>query len=512
VIKNTFFNSLGTIWGGLLTFIITPYIVYRLGTDRFGLLSIIAVLTGYLGLIDCSFGSAYIRNIAHFHSQQDHLAINQIAVAGTIFYTILSAILFMLVILLMPSLLDLLNVPDYLHEEASFILYLAVGLLAFTSIMSIFPSVVNGLQRMDISNAVSILLSIPSTVGVVIVLKSGFGLKGLMINNTVFQVLNSLVMMYFAYRLFPKLNLNIFHFRLKVFSSLFNFGIKVHLARISGAITSQIDKIYITYFLAIGLVTYFQLANSIVIYTSAIAGLMVSALLPAFSELEGRGDRQTLVNAYLRGTKYLAFLTIPFFCFIGMSASTLMTVWMGRGYEQSIAIIQILSVGWMINTLAQVGASVCVAMDRAQIMVTGSIINVFLNLTLNILFIKLFGFNGVAWGTSVAVIFGTVYFLFMLHKELSIPIKSLFRALMPFLISSLIAAFFVFIVSRSVMNIPFALNRFGAFILLCVKGSLFTAIYLIAIRIAGVFSADDIHFFRDKIPFLRSILFSRSPI
>jgi len=88
----------------------------------------------------------------------------------------------------------------------------------------------------------------------------------------------------------------------------------------------------------------------------------------------------------------MSAVTVPLFVFLMVVAPKVIFVWMGLGYGRSILVIRILSFGFLMNTIAQVAAAVCIAIDRPQFMSIASAIIVILSIALSIILVKIFGF------------------------------------------------------------------------------------------------------------------------
>jgi O-antigen/teichoic acid export membrane protein len=310
-----------------------------------------------------------------------------------------------------------------------------------------------------------------------------------------------------AYRLLPQLAFRPLAWDRPMFRRIFSFGWRIQFSRIAGTIASQTDKVLITYFLAIGLVTYYQLGSSIVSYAVAVPALLVSALVPAFSEIEARGERRRLIESYLRSTKYLAFFTMPLFVFIAVCAHRIMFIWMGLGYAQAAAVIQILVAAYAINVLARVSGALCMAIEKPQYLMDASLIMIAANIPLSILFIRVFGFLGVAWGTMAAINAGTVYFLGKLHKKLALPAGAYIRVTVPFFVSSMIAAGVVYAGDMIVRTALPHMGRAGNLVVFAAAGAVFSLVYLGAVHYAGLFDANDSGFLKEKFPLAHRLLF-----
>ncbi|HAH20751.1 MAG: hypothetical protein A2Y00_07320 [Omnitrophica WOR_2 bacterium GWF2_43_52] len=506
IIRNTFFNIIGRAWGMLVSFLLTPYIIRSLGLERFGIWAVVTILTTYYGLLDFGLGASFIKYISEFHAKNERDKINQVVNTGFILYSFLAIAIIGVSVFSRRFLLDSFNIPSYLQSEAWFVLCTGIIIFVASNAFGPFVSLQGGLQRMDISNRIAIGISLPYIVGTLFFLKNGYGLPGLMVNNCLIFVLQSVINIAVAFKIFPGLRLHSCHFSKDIAKKLLGFGFRMQLARLSGVVTAQTDKILIACFLSLSLVTFYQLGSSIVFYALSISGLFVSALMPAFSEIEARGERLKLIDAYLLTTKYLSFLVVPLFILLILSPFYIMTAWMGRGYEKSGVIIQILAAGYLANTIAQIASSVCAAIDRPQLLAAASTMIIVLNIGLSLIFVNIFGFLGVAWGTMIAVNLGTMYFFFQVNKALGISQKKLIKVTLPYLATGIFCALAVYSVDIAAHKIfltssrPLALGAFTA------RSVLFLIAYVACARYLKLLDENDMLLFKQKFPFANRVL------
>jgi O-antigen/teichoic acid export membrane protein len=506
IVRNTAYNIIGRIWFLGIGIFLTPYIISHIGVERFAVWALVGVITNYFGLLDMGVGSSYVKYISEFHTGKDYPSINKLINTGFAFYAVLALVIIAITLIILNPLIAFLKIPVALHSEARFVFVLAIVIFCASNAMGVFLAIQAGLQRMDLSNKISIAASVVTVAGTVFFIEKGYGLRGLMVTNALVFVLTSLLCTISAYRLLPELAFRPFSWDQAMLKRIFSFGYRVQISRIAGTITSQTDKLLITYFLAIGLVTYYQLGSGIISSASAIPALLVSALVPAFSEIEAKGERRKLIESYVRSTKYLSFFTAPLFVFVAVAANRIMFIWMGTGYGQAVIVIQILAAAFLLNMLARVAAALCLAIEKPEYMMNSSLVMVFSNIVLSIVFIKFMGFAGVAWGTMVAVNLGTVYFLWKMHRNLTIPAGLYMQATWPFCAASFFAGACIFVIDLVLSrSFPHA-TRVIELSFFIVTGAVFSLVYLAAVYYAKLFDANDFNFFNDKFPFLNRLL------
>lgn len=505
IVRNTFYNTGGRVWSVLTGLILTPYIISRLGVERYGILALLGGVTGYFGLFDFGISTSFVKYIAEFHARKEYEKINEVVNTGAAFYSVFGIFIFVVAFVFMEPVLSLLRMPLELHKEAAFVFIAGVGMFSVSSALGAFASVLGGLQRMDVSNLISVVVSVPNIAGTIFVLEKGYGLPGLMVNSLVTVLLSNAANIGAAFRMLPELKFNLFLFSGDLFKKLFSFGYKLQVSRFANLVSFQTDKFLITGFLNIGLVTYYQLGSSIIQQARQIPLLLISALVPAVSELEAREGKKALVKVYLHGSKYLISLSTPLLVFVMLNASIIMLAWMGQGYERAASVIRFLGIGYYMATVTGVASSIAVGVARTELDMKFGVLMAALNLLFNIVLIMKYGFIGVLIGTSAALAISALYYVKLFHAYLDVPVAtftSLFSkpAIACVAPGLLICALNYFLYS--------ALIGSGRFLTLCVVGFdflLFMIIYGLTILKIGYFDEYDREIMNDKIPLARYV-------
>lgn len=484
----------------------TPYIVGHLGVERYGTWAIIGVLTGYLGLLDLGIGTSFVKYIAEFSVKKDHNKINELINTGFVFYSGLGTIIVVLGFILVDPLLTLFHFPPTIYAEASFVFILALLLFNVSNALSCFTSILEGMQRMDISNKVNIVMAVPNVIGTVYFLEKGYGLRGLMLNNAINFILLSIIKVIISMRIFPEIKLDPRRFNKSMFSKLLKFGYKLQFSRLAYLVNFQTDKLLITYFLGIGYVAYYQLGVTVLQKVREIPLLMVSALVPAVSEIESTHGQGMLRELYIRGSKYLIFVSTPLLFFLLTNASTIMLAWMGSGYERAALVIQLLGIGYFAATVSGVASTIAVGVAKTEFEMRYGVLMVPLNLFLSCILVQKFGFAGAVMGTSLSLVVGAIFFILMFQKYLKTR-PSLFASLFIkpagiCVVPALIMIFF----NNSIWSVNVTTNRAVLLVMLGVNCLMFGAVYLTIVRLSRYFDNDDFTLLKHKLPLFRFLV------
>jgi len=487
VIRNTFFNNVGYVWQLVVSLLLTPFIIHRIGMEQFGIWVLLEVIVTYLSLLDFTgIGGAFVKYVAEFHAKQDFKNCNSVINLGWAYYTFFWLIMAFLVILLRKPILNLFKFPADLFNTVS-IVFLGILLISLIrGSLAVFRSVLLGLQRMDITNLIAILASVVNAVGVILFLSLGFGLKGLVMSGIIVAVFTTILQTILAYKAFPQMRFRPFSFNREIFKKTFVYGINIRIASISELINTHVDKIFLGYFLNTTLIGSYELGAKIAKIARSFPEQLLPAILPASSELQALDDRENLQKLYTRGSKYLCLITFPLAFFIIAHAPLIMTFWMGnrtfQGFPESALALQLLSVGYVFVLLASMGRLIARGMGIPQYEMRSSVIIVILNISLSIILILNFGFIGALIGTSLSGIIGSTYFFYSFNRRLK---ESVFRILRkifaaPFFFCALALIFSLateYLLAQIYPESP--ASRTQAFIYLFVNGLVFLGVYII---------------------------------
>jgi len=491
IVRNTIYNAIGHFWGILVALGLIPYIIGHIGIERYGVWAIIGVLTGYFGLLDCGIRTSFVKYIAEYYAKKEYKNINQVVNTGLIFYLSFAVMVITLAFFIINPLLRFFKIPQALYSEAVFILLLGIILFAVSSALSVFGSIQGGLQRMDISNKLAIAISIPNIVGTIFFLERGYGLSGLMINNAIVLLISSVANIIIAFKLLPKLRVRPSLFNKETFKKLFSFGYKLQASKIAVLIGTQMDKLLITYFLNLSLVTFYQLGSNIINLTRSIPVLIISAIVPATSEIYARKEIGKLQELYLKSCKYLVVLALPLTFFITINASLIILCWVNAQYEKSVLVVQILAIGYFLNIFTGPGNLVLQGMGKPEYQMRASLIHCTLNLFFSIILIIKFGYIGVIVGTTLALSIGAVYFIHLANRELQVSFNKLVAIIYPPVIASICASFANFGFNYLVTFFILSHNRLMNISILALNGLIFTMVYFIIIFLTHYFTEED---------------------
>src|SRR6185295_16641570 len=295
------------------------------------------VFIGSSNLLDLGLGSSFVKFISAYHAHGDYERINKSIFSGFVFYGLFGCLLIAAGLIIREPLLAFFRIGD-----ASEAYVMALFACAIQSVGAMVLSVYKGIQRMDKANSIEMRMLGVSALGSIFFLHSGYGLTGLTVNSLICSVVTLFVSWVSVRRAVPRVRLG-FHFYGRLLKEMFSYGAKIQVSQFGALVGFQSPKFVILRFLGPVAVSFFDLSSRLASYMRAIPLLMISALIPATSELGARNDRARILKAYLLASKYVAMLTVALVAFIVLEAQPIVRLWIGPVYGHLVILVQILA-------------------------------------------------------------------------------------------------------------------------------------------------------------------------
>ena len=413
--RNALLNLIGQVVPFLIGLITIPLIIRGLGTERFGLLSLVWVVLGYFSIFDLGLGRATTKFVAEALGRGEEEQVPRLVWTAVTVQAVWGLLGAFILIGITPLLVDrILNIPPKLVGEARATFYLLAIAIPVVLVSGSFSGVLQAKQRFDLLNAVSILSSILTYLLTLVGLFFGFHLPGIvgLILISRFIAISALVAL--TLRIFPKLKK--FSAQFALFPRLFSFGGWVMVSNMLAPFLGYIDRFMIGTLLSLSAVTFYTVPFDILTRLWIIPSSLVMTLFPAFSALGIR--KVDLQRLYVRSIKYLLLVTGPIVLILTVFAGSILRLWLGPEFaQQSTVVFQILLLGILIGLLAPVSGSLLQGVGRPDLLSKLYLLEVPLNIGLVWFLVQAMGISGAALSFTLRAWFETVA-LFVLSSKL----------------------------------------------------------------------------------------------
>jgi O-antigen/teichoic acid export membrane protein len=391
----------------LVGFFLTPYLVRRLGNGPYGVWAFVESILAYFTLFDLGIAACVVRFVARFHATGDRDDLNRLVSTCLALFLGLGLAMFALGAGLLPALMTSIEKAGVPAGEVVAFSLLMVANLAVTLPLSLFPSILDGLERFALKSAVRVVMLAARTAGIVIVLEQRPSLLALGIVLTISNLVEHAILAGLAFRILPEVRFSRRHVDRATLRRVKGYSLDAFLAMVAGRASVQSGTIVVGAFLGAAPVTYFALALRLVEFAKALLRTATNTLTPAVSSLEAAGDADAIRRMFLRGTRWVLYLILPVHLGLVVFGRPFLATWLGDAEyaAKCYPALVILSATLSLVVAQSVASRVLYGTGRLRLFARMALLEAILNVGLSVLLCPRFGLIGVAIGAAVPNLF-----------------------------------------------------------------------------------------------------------
>uniref|UniRef100_A0A7C2PA60 Flippase n=1 Tax=candidate division WOR-3 bacterium TaxID=2052148 RepID=A0A7C2PA60_UNCW3 len=473
LIKNTILNFIGLVTPLFVGMITIPFIVQGLGTDRFGLLSLAWVVFVYFSIFDLGLTRATTKFVAEAFGKGETDQVPRLVWTAVTIQGVLGITGAIVLAKITPLLVEqILKVPLELLGEAKATFRVLALAVPVVLISGSFRGVLEASQRFDLVNAVSVPTSVLSYVLPLVGLFFGMNLQGIVTLILLGRI--GTLIAFVALNLYttPQLKRLSGSFSLL---RLFSFGGWVTVSSIVGPVLVYLDRFLIGSLFSMAAVAYYSAPYEIITRLWIIPVSFTMTLFPAFSSLEGIKETQKLVNFFTRSFKYILLALGPIILAITLFAKEVLQIWLGIDFaKESSVVLQILAVGVLVNSLAQIPFALLQGTGRPDLPAKFHLLELPMYLGIAWFLINKWGITGAAVAWTLRVILDAFLLFGATLKVLNLSIKI-------FIHSNTTVVFFTLLLFSVIICVVKLMDIFSLFVRLvlfvCVFGLFFCFVW-----------------------------------
>ncbi len=320
-----------------VNFVATPFLLRDLGEAGYGIQNLVGVVIGYLTIMDMNLDMPITKFVAENQARQDYRRINQL-LSTTLQLYLLLGVFGMVAIGLAaePLARQVFEVPPELVSATEIVFMLtAVGFLAST-FTSWGRAVAQGVQRYDLSNAVSFAANSLSTGVGLVAVYAGFGVIGYVSVRVLGYFLSGVAYFLLIRRLLPSFQLKwgLDRAELERIKAYVGSGI---LLRLSGLLTVGLGRTLLGSWIGVAAVGVYAVPAMIVSSVGYLISAMLHFIFPMASELQGSNRIEELRAIYVRATRFIAALASVVFPLLLVFGDAFLALWVGAGIAMQAA-------------------------------------------------------------------------------------------------------------------------------------------------------------------------------
>lgn len=353
LVKNTLWNSLGIILPLFVGLFSIPILIEKLGTESFGILTIVWMIIGYFSIFDFGLGWALTKLIAENlgNENQDQIpalfwtAIIMMACAGIIGTVIMA-------FLSEPMVYLWLNIEQSHQLDSLTSFYILSFSIPVVITTTGFRGVLEAYQKFAIVNKIRLPLGILTFLGPLVVLPFSTSLSDIVVVLLLGRLLGLYAYYYYCLQTVPMLRKEIVFDKSKI-KPLFSFGGWMSVINVIGPMMAYLDRFLIGSILTMTAVSYYVAQYEMVTKLVLLPMGLLGVLFPAFSTMLN-SNREKAVFIFKKGVNIIFYVMFPIFLTINLFSYEGITIWLGSEFaENSSGVMQWLSIGVFLNCIAR---------------------------------------------------------------------------------------------------------------------------------------------------------------
>jgi O-antigen/teichoic acid export membrane protein len=491
ITRNAAFTVAGRFYFLVAWAAITPYMLGVLGDDRFAIWALFFALAGYFAAFDLGIAQAFIKYVAQFTAAGDDRSLRGLVTLGTLGYLGLTVPVVVALALWPDPVLDLVRTPAAVRPEARWTLIGMGVVLGLNNLVGLLTATLAGLQRLDVSNRIQLVVTTLQVGGALLVLALGWGLLGLVASFGA-GVLAGGVGSWRAVRaLAPQIRFDLAAANRRLFGEITRFSAALQIINVGTFFQLQLDKFLLAHFATLAMVTRFELASRVALAAWAMPLLLLPPLVPAVAQLVQLDDRDRVVRLYSRASRYLFAVAVPIAVYTATMAPHLGRAWLGPGYPE-VAVLAAGLVGYLlVIALTGVGTAVARGLGEPWLEARYHLLALALHLAGSFALVPRFGLEGALAAILGSGVVATSWFVYRFHRRLGVSNgRWLAEALAKPAAGSALAAGLTVAWTRVWIEAP---TGAGASVAALGAGALVFAVVIVTFyRLANVVSADEL--------------------
>jgi O-antigen/teichoic acid export membrane protein len=432
VLRNIGSNWVLTVVGVAATYVLTPFVIETLGPEGYGTWALITSMTGYISLMALGVPMACVRYLAQHVAEGDRQRINQTIGSCAGLYLIIGGIAAVIGVALM-VLFGIYEVPATFAREA----HLAFGLMVVqvsAGFIGLLPEGIlfahhdfvtrNAIRVGGVALRFGLTVSLLRLNGSLVTLAAiqvvclafDFGLSWLIIR-----------------RRYVGLRVSLADFDRRTVRRILSFSAYVLLLSAGARLAFETDALVVGAFLGVGAISYYAVANSLVIYLMDFVVAIAAVVSPMATKLDTEGRVHELREIFLKWSKVALSLTIAAVLFLIVLGPRFVGWWIDPSFEgPSGRVLQILMLSCLPFLPARgVALPIMMGLGKPKAPTVGFLAAGVLNLALSIVLVKPLGLAGVALGTAIPNVLYAVFLLTLTCRELGIPFSAYVAYVVP---------------------------------------------------------------------------------
>ena len=364
--RNTIWNLIGQAAPALAAVFTVPILIHGLGTERFGVLTLIWLIVGYFSIFDLGLGRALTQLLADRLGRDDHEAVAPLVWTAMGLMAALGLLGTGIAAIVAPNVQHALKAPASLRVEtldSIYLLALSIPLVVSTAGLR---GILEARQRFDLANVVRLASGVFTYVGPVLVLIFSPSLVPITAVLVFGRLATWAAYMVMCVHELPELKHRV-AFQRDYVGPLLKFGGWMTVSNLVSPILVYLDRFLIATVIGAAAVAYyvtpFEIVTRLLLLPWAFSGVLFPLIASTFVQNRARSAR-----LFSRGIRVTFLALFPAVLLVIAFAHEGLSLWVGETMaSHSAVVLRWLAVGVFMNGVVQVPFATIQAAGRPDL-------------------------------------------------------------------------------------------------------------------------------------------------
>ncbi len=381
-----------------VSFFMAPYLIRGLGDARYGVWCVVEGILAYFTLLDMGVAACLVRFVARHHAAGERDELNRLVSACLAVFLAAAGVVMVLGAAIVPFVGPGLERKLGEPGDVSLFMLLMLANVALTLPLSVFPTILDGLQRFGAKSALRLAFLALRVAGTVVVMETRPGLLAIGVVFTATNLLEHAAAAWLAYRYVAGLRISHRLIDRATLTRVKGYSIDSFLAMLAGRITVQTGAVVVGGFVGVVAAAHYAVAARLIETAKGLLRSVTTTLTPAVSEREATGDLAGVRAVFLGGTRWVLYLVLPIHLGILAFGRPFLARWVGgeEYADRCFPTAAILSATLTVGVAQSVASRVLYGMGRLRLFARLALAEAVLNLALSLVLVGPYGLEGVA--------------------------------------------------------------------------------------------------------------------
>ncbi len=402
--RNSAYNLTGQLSSAVISLLALPYVIPRLGPERYGIFALVWLIIEYFGVFEFGIGAATTKFVTEALGQNEKERIRPIFWTSLITVSVLGLAGFLVCLSIAPLFADrIFNISPGLTGEAKTVFSISAVLVITILVRSVLNGLLEAYQRFDLINFLRIPSNILTALIPLFVVSIGFGLRLIMLIVIIKEIALLVGYYWLCSEQMPRTR---YSFEPGFLRPLLSFGGWLCLVRALGLLLLSLEPFLIGALVTVKAVTYYTIPYKVTGIMLMLPSSILIVLFPAFSLLNTM-DEDKLKKLFIYSLKYIAaILGLPTIV-LAVFSKEILILWLGADFEKSAMVMRLLAAGTLFGGISWLFGTLLTGTGHPKAPAFLGLLQAPLYILASWLLIKNFGINGAAAGWAAQKFVGT---------------------------------------------------------------------------------------------------------